>query len=290
MKKNVFLTMDSLDGFVCYDDLLIEPLSQYGWSVENISWRKTGVNWNNYNVVIVRSTWDYQSDPAKFIDVLTVIDNSSAKLENSLSILKWNMNKSYLKDLHSKGIKIVDTFWEKDFNKERLPGYFDELNTGKIIIKPNVSASAFNTFLISRENANKYIPELSSAFYETEFMVQPFLENIISEGEYSLFYFNGKFSHAILKKPKQNDFRVQEEYGGILTLVTATKEQLLICENILSNLEPLPLYARIDLVRTDENNFALMELELIEPSLYFNMDKHSPKRFAEIFNNRMNAL
>lgn len=290
MKKVVFLTMDSLDGFECYDDLLIEPLSKYGWSVEKISWKKTGVNWNNYNVVIVRSAWDYQSDPDKFINVLTVIDNSSAKLENSLSILKWNMNKSYLKDLDSKGIKIVDTLWGKNFNKDNLPGYFDELNTGKIIIKPNISASAFNTFLVYEHNAEKFIPELLSVFDNKEFMVQPFLENIISEGEYSLFYFDGKFSHAIVKKPKQNDFRVQEEYGGILTSIIPDEQQLSISENILNQIYPLPLYARIDLVRIDKNNFALMELELIEPSLYFNMDSHSAKRFAEIFNNRMNTL
>lgn len=290
MKKAVFLTMDNLDGFECYDDLLIDPLNSINWSVDKISWRNRNTNWNDYGAVIVRSTWDYQSDPGLFIKTLTEIDNSSAHLENSLSILKWNMNKNYLSDLQKKGVNIVHTIWEKKFNEDKLLTYFDELHTDKIIIKPNVSASAFNTFLVKKQSAEKFISKLSSVFTKKEFMVQPFMENIISEGEYSLFYFDGKFSHAIIKKPKQNDFRVQEEYGGILTSIIPDKQQLSISEDILSKVNPLPLYARIDLVRTDANNFALMELELIEPSLYFNMDTDSPKRFAEIFNSRMSKL
>ncbi|MCJ7552867.1 MAG: hypothetical protein MUO34_03185, partial [Ignavibacteriaceae bacterium] len=131
------------------------------------------------------------------------------------------------------------------------------------------------------------LPILQSIFENRDYMVQPFMKNIIDEGEYSLFYFGGKYSHAISKTPKESDFRVQEEHGGIIKLVKPSTEQLLHAENSLNKINPLPLYARIDLVRTPDDQFALMELELIEPSLYFNMDIESPKRFAEIFNQWM---
>lgn len=289
MKKAAFLTMEDLTGFECYDDLLIKPLNTLGWSVENIPWQRKDIDWNNFNAVIVRSTWDYQSDPDKFLEVLNRIDKSSARLENSLSILKWNMNKNYLRDLENKGIKIVDTIWEKSFRPEKTDDYFSKLKTEEIIIKPNISGNADNTFRIKRSGIHLFFSELKEIFDNREFMVQPFNNNIITEGEYSLFYFGGKYSHSILKTPKENDFRVQEEHGGIINSVEPLPEQITLAESILAKIKPLPLYSRIDFVRTADNNFALMELELIEPSLYFNMNEESPIMFAEIFNEWMKS-
>lgn len=287
MRKVAFLTMDDLDGFVCYDDLLIEPLNKLGWTVEKVSWRKLNVNWNVFNAVIVRSTWDYQTDHLKFLKVLEEIDRSDAHLENSLPVLKWNMNKSYLHDLEQKDVLIPHTLWEKSFNDVNAYKYFDLLNTDEIIIKPNISGNADNTFRIRRDEIINYIPNLEGVFRNRDFMVQPFMKNIIDEGEYSLFYFGGEYSHAILKIPKEKDFRVQEEHGGILKSIIPSEQLLGNASFVLAKIDPLPLYARIDLVRTEDNQFALMELELIEPSLYFNMDKESPQRFAHAFNSWM---
>lgn len=287
MRKVAFLTMDDLDGFVCYDDLLIEPLNKLGWTVERVSWRKLNVNWNVFNAVIVRSTWDYQTDHLKFLKVLEEIDRSDAHLENSLPVLKWNMNKSYLHDLEQKDVLIPHTLWEKSFNDVNAYKYFDLLNTDEIIIKPNISGNADNTFRIRRDEIVNHIPNLEGVFRNREFMVQPFMKNIIDEGEYSLFYFGGEYSHAILKIPKEKDFRVQEEHGGILKSIIPSEQLLGTASFVLAKIDPLPLYARIDLVRTEDNQFALMELELIEPSLYFNMDKESPQRFAHAFNSWM---
>jgi len=287
MKKVVFLSMDSLAGFMCYDWLAFEPLEKLGWQAEEISWKKPDVEWDKYDAVIVRSTWDYQSDPLKFSAVLEKINNSSAHLENELSIMKWNMNKNYLKDLQDKGIRIVDTVWEKTFIPQKVEYYFDFLGSDEIIIKPNISASAENTFRIKKYDAKNHLPVLEPVFRKREFMVQRFIKNIINEGEYSLFYFGGEYSHSILKVPKENDFRVQEEHGGKLFSVNPDEELKKTAEKILSSVKPLPLYARIDLVRTQDNDFALIELELIEPSLYFNLDDESPRRFAGVFDEWM---
>ena len=131
------------------------------------------------------------------------------------SLMKWNMNKNYLFDLRKKGVRIVDTIWENSFNPDTAQNYFGELKTNEIIIKPNISANADNTFRITRENLTEHRKELENVFAQREFMVQPFMQNIVDEGEYSLFFFNGQYSHSVLKRPKEKDFRVQEEHGGI---------------------------------------------------------------------------
>jgi glutathione synthase/RimK-type ligase-like ATP-grasp enzyme len=289
-KKVALLSMNSLKNFYTYDKLLIEPMKKLGWDAEEISWRKEGVDWNYYAAVIVRSTWDYQNDFKKFLRVLEIINNSSAHLENDLELMKWNMNKKYLFDLEEKGVRIVDTIWEKNINSSIAYNYFDKLNSEEIIIKPNISANADNTFRLTKEKLLAHMPDLEQIFSQREFMVQPFMQNIVDEGEYSLFYFNGVFSHSVLKKPKENDFRVQEEHGGIFQSIEPSEQQKSIAVSIIKKLSTIPLYARADLVRTIHNEFVLMELELIEPSLYLNTDSQSPERFAKAFNEKMSKL
>lgn len=287
--KIALLSTDNLENFFTYDKLLIEPLKNIGWIAEEISWRNENVKWNEYAAVIVRSTWDYQNDSKKFLDVLEKIDNVS-HLENNFELMKWNMNKNYLFDLEKKGVRIVETIWEKNFNTEMANHYFEILKSNEIIIKPNISANADNTFRLTREKLNEKLNELEKIFADREFMVQPFMQNIVDEGEYSLFFFNGEFSHCVLKKPKEKDFRVQEEHGGKFKSVVPSEQQKTIGKNIIDKLSTLPLYGRTDLVRTADNDFALMELELIEPSLYFNMDSESPTRFTKAFAERFKNL
>jgi glutathione synthase/RimK-type ligase-like ATP-grasp enzyme len=281
--------MDSLENFYTYDKLLFEPMKTLGWIAEEVSWRNENVDWSDFDAVIVRSTWDYQNDLEKFKNILEKI-NSVSHLENDFELMKWNMNKNYLFDLEQKGVRIVETIWEKSFNSSLVHEYFDKLNTDEIIIKPNVSASADNTFRLSKENINEQLPTLEKIFATREFMVQPFLKNIIDEGEYSLFYFDGKFSHSVLKKPKEKDFRVQEEHGGDIQPFNVSSEMKVIGENILKKLSTIPLYGRVDLVRIKQNEFALMELELIEPSLYLNKDEQSPVRLAKVFNEKLSKF
>jgi len=288
--KVAFLSTDNLENFFTYDKLLFEPMKKIGWMAEEISWKNEEVNWNDYNSVIVRSTWDYQNDSEKFLNVLEKINNSSAYLENNLDLMRWNMNKNYLYDLENKGIRIVETIWEKSFNPNTAFQYFDKLKSDEIIIKPNISANADNTFRLTREKLIEKLHDLEKIFADREFMVQPFMQNIVDEGEYSLFFFNGEFSHCVLKRPKEKDFRVQEEHGGKFKSVVPSEQQKTIGKNIIDKLAVLPLYGRTDLVRTVDNDFALMELELIEPSLYFNMDSESPTRFTKAFAERFKNL
>jgi hypothetical protein len=286
--------MDDCSGYEVSDHLLIEPLRKAGWHSDTISWRANNINWDDYQLVIVRSTWDYQIDCDAFLKVLQTIDDTSAHLDNPLKVIKWNINKHYLQELAAQGIEIVPTLWFDEITEKDIPIFFDYFNktadgTNEIIIKPCISAGAFDTYRLTLAQAVEQQSVLLGKFKQREFMVQPFVSAIIDEGEFSLFYFDDEFSHAILKTPQNNDYRVQEEFGSLLSKV---EPELLLkqhAEKVLKVIDTSLLYARLDFVRT-ATGFALMEAELIEPSLYFNFDAESPQRFVDAVERRMRRL
>lgn len=278
--------MEDLGSYVSDDGLAVPHFELLGWQVDTVSWRDKDVDWNDFEVVLIRTPWDYQRDPEKFLQVLETIENSSAHLENSLAIVRWNLNKKYLADLESRSIAIVPTIWKaKGISETEIDQWLGHFNTTELVIKPTVSATAEHTYRIS-----EFAPELIDVFKDREYMVQPFMPAIVSEGEYSLFYFDGEFSHAILKTPKTQDFRVQEEHGGIITAIEPDETLRAAAKRVFDAMGEIPLYARVDLVRDVTGNFLVMELELIEPSLYLRMDADAPARFARAFDARMRRI
>ena len=283
MKHCVFLSMTEMSELECYDHLVIPHLEQLGWCVSTLDWHDTSINWDDYDFVVVRSTWDYQEHQAAFMDVLNKIDNSTATLLNPLNIMAWNVSKTYLKALQQKGIGIIPTQWQQQFELAEINPVFDQFDCQQIIIKPCISAGSYHTYLLTRDELAQRAEELSQVFTDMDFMVQPFIENILSAGEFSLFYFNGELSHSIVKQPKQGDFRVQEEFGGDIRLLEANTELRDAAQKVLASIDETLLYVRVDMVQ-HQGEYLLMELELIEPSLYFNLDEDSPARFAHALN------
>lgn len=273
-RRCAFLSMDNLDGFCSYDDLVTAPLATLGWAVESVPWRST-TDWAQYEVVVIRTPWDYYLAPHEFMATLRSIA-SSTRLENPLPVIDWNLDKRYLLDLASRGVPIVPTVVAGTVGEAEAA--YDALRNrhARIILKPLISANASRTHLL---DSSKSLPELDGS---AGWLIQPFLEQITREGEVSLFYFGGDYSHAIVKRPAQGDFRVQEEHGGRLARIEPQDDLLRAGRNVIDAVGQPLLYARVDLVRHD-NRWLLMELELIEPSLYFNMDPSSPERFARAF-------
>jgi hypothetical protein len=276
------LSMDDLNGYVADDHLVVEPLRELGHVAERISWRQTAGEWREYGGVIIRSTWDYQNDPQAFLSVLRQIE-SQTRLANPLEIVRWNADKEiYLRDLAQRGAGIVPTIWNNSkIDGRRIEQWFHQLHSDELVVKPTVGANAQDASRLKRGAEDA--AELSRLFDNRPCIVQPFVRGIVEEGEFSLFYFNGEYSHAILKTPKAGDFRVQEEHGGIIQPVEPPPDLLTAGERILQHISPPLLYARADFVREGEE-FALMELELIEPSLYLRTAEHAPRLFAEAIN------
>ena len=282
-KKCALLTIKDLSNFESYDDLLIDPLKLLGWDVVFVPWDCKEVEWDEFEAVIIRSTWDYQQKHELFFKTLSKIDSSNAKLYNPLSVVKWNLNKRYLKDFKGKNIDIIPTLFFENFDYQGIKKAFFTFETNKIIIKPSVSANADDTFILKESLIDHNRVLLLNTFKNKEYLVQPFIENIKIEGEYSLIFFGDVLSHVILKTPKTGDFRVQEEHGGRLESINLPEKSLIdFGLKVIKNLPMACLYSRIDVVR-DNNQLLLMEVELIEPSLYFNMDSKSATRFAKVF-------
>lgn len=282
MHRVAFLSTDNLEDFFVYDDLLIPYFEQKGWNAESVSWRKEGVNWAEYDAVIVRSTWDYQNDPDAFVDCLKRIKDSGTRLENPLGLMLWNLEKTYLQDLERRGVDVIPTHWLTHWDDKSVRAQFARFGTDNLIIKPVLSANADDTFRVDQSVLSTKHADFSRLFSQRGLMVQPFIDEVVGEGEYSLFYFNGALSHAILKQPAEGDFRVQEEHGGRLSLVQPDQDAVSAAEAALKAMPDTALYARVDLIRY-KNTWRVMELELIEPSLYFQLDEPSSARFVDAF-------
>jgi len=273
--------MDDTAGFVFDDNLAVAPLQSLGWEVSFVSWTDRTAQWDRYEIVIPRTTWDYHHHLVQFLSVLETIEKSKAFLANSLSLIRWNAHKTYLLDLSQRGIRIVPTVLGHSLNEASLATLRKQLSTENIIVKPLVGANADFTFPLRPNGPQAVHDEAFASFGKRGFLAQRFMDNVVNEGEFSLFYFNGKYSHAILKTPKRGDFRVQEEHGGVITAFKPGKALHQAGQKALDTLTEVPLYARADFVLDDEGEFCLMEIELIEPALYFRMDPNSPTRFAE---------
>jgi glutathione synthase/RimK-type ligase-like ATP-grasp enzyme len=282
-KRCAFLTMDDTAGWSIDADLAIAPLQELGWHIDTVPWRSTDADWSTYDAVYVGTPWDYPQDPPLFLDALKRIEKAGALLVNPFALLRWNLNKTYLRDLESRGAAIVPTIWLERLHAVALAGLFERCASERIIIKPTISTNATDTFLLSRVIPAELQKQLLDAFADRACMAQPFIDAIQTDGEFSLFYIGGTFSHAIQKRPKPRDFRVQEEHGASIDAVTPGEALLATATQVISLVEPVPMYARVDLVPDANGRFLLMELELIEPSMYLRMDQAAPGRFATAF-------
>lgn len=280
MPRCAFLTTDQLEDFFVYDHLVKPHLEDLGWQVDEVSWHDEGHDYNQYDVVVVRSTWDYQSFPNKFVKVLESIEQSIATLENPYQLLLWNFSKDYLRDLEDSGVPILPTIWLEEFDSKLIQQAFSHFDTAEIIIKPWVSANADFTYRLTEEGFIFEQQSIKEALADKAIMVQKFEKTILDAGEFSLFYFGEHYSHAINKRPAADDFRVQEEHGGQLLSIEPSKEMLALAEKTIASLPHKPLYGRVDMLETSKG-LAIIEVELIEPSLYFNMDSESARRFAK---------
>ncbi len=286
MPNIAFLTIANQDEWVMDDELAYSALRKSGWQLDEVVW-DSDTDWNHYDIVAIRSPWDYQHRLEQFIEVLEKIETSSAVLHNSLALVQWNIDKNYLFQLEREGIAIVPTHRLDQPTPEDVRQLFRRFDSAGVILKPTVSANADDTFHIGPNTTNDELADICKIYETKTCLAQPFMNGIIDEGEFSMIYFNGQFSHCIIKTAKQGDFRVQEEHGGgVIPLPQPESGLISAAQKVIAAIPELPLYARVDLVRTQANSFALMEVELIEPSLYFRFDVNSPNRFAKSIDNR----
>lgn len=291
------LTMADRADYVMDDDVGIAEFSRRGIVADEVPWTVELVEgWRAYDAVIVRTTWDYQHDVERFLGVLEGIcgaDGAGVPLANPLEVIRWNVHKSYLRELAGEGVLVVPTLWGSGLTGVELAALCEREG----VLKPVVGAGAGDTFRVGpwlgEHDRASIVSRYRGRGGDREWMAQPFVRSVQGEGEYSLFWFGGRFSHAIVKRPRAGDFRVQEEHGGEILPIEAGPELRDAGEGVLAALRRVSeargwssepealLQARVDLVRLDDGALALMELELVEPSLYFRTDPAAPARFVD---------
>lgn len=238
------------------------------------------------DVYVLRTTWDYWDRFDRFREFLTVFgksEDNGGRLHNSPKTALANLDKTYLQQLQAAGVPIVPTIFVTNGHEAAAIDQAKSNNWATIVVKPNVGAAASGLKKFDRPDASSlgYLTELTQAGGA---LVQKFMPRVVTEGETSLVYFDGHFSHAVTKVPAQGDFRSQTDFGGVYTLAQPTEAQNHTAELALLAWEKTyndkPLYARVDLVPGDNGEPLLGELELIEPELFLDMADHAAEMFA----------
>lgn len=252
------------------DAELLNFLQEKGLDVRKEIWNNPEVNWKQYEYAIIKSPWDYHDHIDQFYSWLEQIKRAEVKLLNPVDIVKWNSDKHYLREIAAAGLNVIPTLFLEKGTRPDIAGLFLQLKTGRLIIKPCVSAGAKNTLNISSGTLDIYTEKIYEMLQEESFMAQPFMSEIL-EGEWSYLFFNGKFSHSLLKTPGKGDFRVQHYHGGTIRKTDPAEEQIAEAGRYVEQFAKNTLYARVDGVMR-EGRLYLMELELIEPYLFLDTD------------------
>lgn len=268
------------DSVETEDDKLLLFLQNKGLLIEKVIWNDPAINWDNYQVAVLKSPWDYFDLIEDFYLWLDLIENKKIKLLNPVDIVRWNTNKHYLKEVEQAGLRITPSFFVEKNDQIDLNDFFDKFKTNKLIVKPCISGGAKNTFKVSIENVTEVNEQLNALLKQEDFIIQPFLPEILESGEWSFIFFNGKYSHTLVKKAKSGDFRVQPAHGGSVHPQNPDEKLIETAARYVQTFAKGCLYARVDGTFVN-GEFLLMELELIEPFLFLNTDPQNYERYYE---------
>lgn len=272
-----------IQNILLEQELLKSAFEAQGLKVDITYWDNPSYEWQQTKSVIFRTVWDYFERFNEFWEWLEQV-KTKTRLINSYELIKWNIDKHYLRDLKNNDIQVVPTYFADRRNNISLQEIANLNDWKHIVIKPAISASAFNTYKIT----NDEIEQKEQLFHELlqthDMLVQPFFPTISELGEASLMVFGGKFTHAILKKAKAGDFRVQDDFGGTVHDYNPTQEEIKFAEKVFQSCTSLPIYGRVDIVWDSNKHIYLSELEIIEPELWIRNRPESANKIAEAVN------
>lgn len=272
-----------IQNILLEQELLKSAFESQGLKVDITYWDNPSYEWQQTKSVLFRTVWDYFERFDEFWDWLEQV-KTKTRLINSYELIKWNIDKHYLRDLKNNDIQVVPTYFADRGNNISLQEIANLNDWKHIVIKPAISASAFNTYKIT----NDEIEQKEQLFHELlqthDMLVQPFFPTISELGEASLMVFGGKFTHAILKKAKAGDFRVQDDFGGTVHDYNPTQEEIKFAEKVFQSCTSLPIYGRVDIVWDSNKHIYLSELEIIEPELWIRNMPESANKIAEAVN------
>jgi glutathione synthase/RimK-type ligase-like ATP-grasp enzyme len=293
LKHIAFATSAAWPALTPDDRLAADACRALGVRVSPAVWSDPPVEWSKFDAIIVRSTWDYHKRYAEFVQWIGELERDGCRVWNPCPLLRWNANKRYLADLERRGVPIVPTAWMADGSDGAVRAVMNERGWDDVVVKPTISATAHGMRRVRRADLERGIRDhrehAAGVGPKEEVLVQPFMREIGTAGEWSLVFFGGAFSHSVRKRPVAGDFRVQTEFGGSSVAEAAPAGIVAAAERVVAAVEGPWLYARVDGVETADG-FRLMELEMLEPLLFFELDPRGPTRFAEVVTAVIRAL
>ncbi|MCF2515896.1 hypothetical protein LVY65_12600 [Sphingomonas sp. G124] len=254
-------------------DVEADVLRRSGIEVEPRPWTNPG-ELSVFDLVMPLVAWGYHLDPPRWHALLDRLEGDGPKVLNPVPLLRWNSNKRYLAELGQKGIAVIPTRLVDALDEAALADARAEFGS-ELVIKPPVSASADGTYRLGPGDP------LPASSHQRTMLVQPFLRSVADEGEYSIMLFGGRFSHAIVKRPKAGDYRVQPHLGGTEQPCQPPTGAIELAQAALATAPAEAAYARVDMVRDESGALAIIELELIEPSLWLQHAPDGGASFAE---------
>jgi hypothetical protein len=276
--KIALATCAELPGWEVDDQPLIESLQSKGATVAFPIWNDAHVDWEQFDITVIRTTWDYHLKKNEFVAWC----NSVPRLFNNAAIVSWNTHKSYLRELSKKGVAIAPTVWIDTGEKIDAARTMEQFKTDRGFIKPQVGACASDTLRFTLDNVKEAQAFLDSQLHQ-DMMMQPYIASVETDGELSAIFIDGTLSHGVQKIPVAGDYRVQDDFGASDMPYTFTRSEV---REMNKTLLAVPdnaslLYARFDYLRSDEGTLLLNELELVEPSLFFRHSEESASLLAD---------
>ena len=277
----VFVVDARTIGVTPDDAVLADAVRRRGLSVRPVVWPSSFVA---DDVVLIRSPYDYVERPAEFNSWLDDLDECGATVLNATPLLRWNMHKGYLDDLAARGVAVVPTEMLAQGSTRSLAALLADRGWSRVVVKPAIGASARQTISVdgadpsSLERGEAHVRRL---VVREDVLVQPFVASIQTDGEVSVVVIGGEITHAVLKQPTADEWRIQSEFGGVSVRVPVTAEHERVVASVLGAVDGAPTYARVDLVGID-GELHLMELELIEPELFFRIAPEAADRLADL--------
>lgn len=260
-----------------------DALAAKGADVAFVDWRDK-TDWAAYDAVILRTLFGYYEALDEYRVWLDAREKEGARLFNPAPVIRWNMDKRYLRELEAKGFALPPTAWVEQGSKVSLAKILREHGWDKVVVKPVISAGAWKTWVTDPVKAEGEQAEFEELLAHSGAIIQPFLEEVVRDGEISLLFFGGTFSHSVLKRAKAGDFRIQDVHGGTYTLYHPDEAMRKLSADILAEVEKITksslLYGRVDGIVKD-GKFLLMEVEVIEPFLYLTVEERALGRYLE---------
>ena len=280
MPPRIALATYGLAPELAPDDRLLPPaLASLGVSGEPVVWSSTAARWAEFDAVVIRSCWDYHTHIAEFLAWLDRLDAAGIPVWNSPPLVRWNSDKRYLLDLARRGVATIPTMIVPRGAGRDVESLAVAEGWARFVIKPTVSASGYETHALDTPLDAAARETIATVTSLGDALLQPFIEEVPRDGEYSFTFIDGAFSHATIKRATAGEFRVQTEHGGSAEPVDAPPSLVAQASHVVQALPETPLYARVDGIARGRA-FLLMELELIEPNLFLSGVGGAAERLA----------